>query len=96
MKEAKFTKGPWTITESSWADYSWDINMGSHNAAATVVVRMEYDADNSFELEANAYLIHAAPEMLQALLSIENDDGTIPESIWELRNNAIAKALGEL
>ncbi len=43
----------------------------------------------------DAYLIEAAPDMLEALLSIENDDGTIPAAIWDLRNKAIAKARGE-
>lgn len=96
MREAKFTKGPWTITESSWADYSWDINMGSHNAAATVVVRMEYDADNSFELEDNAHLIAAAPEMYEMLndiaISMECEHGVDTNAIFAL----LAKARGEL
>ena len=44
--------------------------------------------------EANINLIAAAPEMLEALQNIENDDGRIPAAIWELRNKAIAKATG--
>ena len=44
--------------------------------------------------EANARLIAAAPELLEALKSIENDDGRIPKAIWDLRNAAIAKAEG--
>lgn len=42
-----------------------------------------------------ARLISAAPELLEALESIENDDGRIPATIWELRNVAIWKARGE-
>lgn len=45
--------------------------------------------------EGNARLIASAPELLEALESIENDDGRIPESIWAMRNAAIAKAKGE-
>lgn len=37
----------------------------------------------------------AAHEMLHALKSIENDDGCIPEAIWQLRCDAIELATGE-
>lgn len=42
----------------------------------------------------NENLIAAAPDMLEVLKSIENDDNSIPASIWEMRDNAIAKAEG--
>lgn len=44
---------------------------------------------------ANARLIAAAPEMLEALQNIENDDGSIPEHAWQMIQNAITKATGE-
>lgn len=44
------------------------------------------------EAEANARLMAAAPDLLEALLNIENDDGGIPAKIWAMRNAAIAKA----
>lgn len=50
---------------------------------------------DSKEEEANARLIAAAPDLLEALENIENDDGHIPEKIWAMRNAAIAKAKGE-
>jgi hypothetical protein len=31
-------------------------------------------------------------ELLEALKSIENDDGSIPAAIWEMRNAAIKRA----
>ena len=34
-------------------------------------------------------------DLLAALESIENDDGRIPQAIWDMRNAAIAKARGE-
>ena len=45
--------------------------------------------------EANAQLISAAPDLFEALLNIENDDNRIPATIWEMRNKALNKALGE-
>ena len=44
---------------------------------------------------ANAALITAAPDLLEVLKSIENDDGHIPQAIWEMRNAAIDKAEGK-
>ena len=37
-------------------------------------------------------LIAAAPDLLEALQNIENDDNRIPARIWEMRNQAIKKA----
>lgn len=34
-------------------------------------------------------------ELYEALASIENDDGSIPPAIWDMRNAALAKARGE-
>ena len=39
-------------------------------------------------------LLAAAPELLEALENIENDDGSIPETIWKMQNAAITKARG--
>ena len=42
---------------------------------------------------ANASLIAAAPDMLEALKNLENDDGkTMPASAWALVQDAIRKA----
>ena len=37
-------------------------------------------------------LISAAPDMLEALESLENDNKTIPDTIWEMVQKAISKA----
>ena len=45
------------------------------------------------EVQANAKLIASAPDLLEALMNIENDNGSIPKAIWDMRNKAIEKAL---
>ena len=42
----------------------------------------------------NAKLIASAPEMLEALMDLENDNNSIPKPIWDKVQNAIKKALG--
>jgi len=37
-------------------------------------------------------LIAAAPDMLEALKNLENDDGSIPQHAWKMVKAAIAKA----
>jgi hypothetical protein len=37
-------------------------------------------------------LISAAPDMLEALQNLENDDNSIPEHAWKMVQNAIRKA----
>lgn len=43
----------------------------------------------------HAPLIAAAPEMLDVLMTLENDGGDIPDWMWERIRAVIAKALGE-
>lgn len=39
-------------------------------------------------------LISAAPDMLEALQNLENDDNHIPKPIWDMVQNSIKKAMG--
>jgi hypothetical protein len=45
---------------------------------------------------ANARLISSAPDLLEALLNLENDDGSIPSHAWQIVQAAIAKATGKV
>ena len=47
------------------------------------------------QLNADANLIAAAPDMYEALENFENDDGIIPEHVWKMVKAALAKARGE-
>lgn len=86
--ETKFTKGEWSINE--WTQPDDRISIG---AVGTPLIAIVPSRDVSYnEQKANAKLIAAAPDLLEALMSIENDDNSIPATIWEMRNAAIKKA----
>lgn len=87
MPKAKHTPGPWRLgyIEESGRPEKFPA-VYSEPAKETIVL---------INNEADGKLIAAAPEMLEALESIENDNNIIPAPIWELRNKAIKKARGE-
>jgi hypothetical protein len=95
----KHTPGPWEIYGESIV--SELTRLGEGRVAANWIAEVDHlnqddwDGEYSETADANAYLIAAAPLLLEALESIENDDGRIPASIWALRNEAIRKARGE-
>jgi len=93
MSKAQHTPGPWT-----WGK-SYDGLYGSGSGQDNEVLTYE-DYDGMWlayvpQREANARLIAAAPELLEALENLENDDGSIPDHAWNLCQAAIAKAKGE-
>ena len=60
-----YTPGPWEIEGHYHFGYKW-ISGPEHSQLAQVVWCMEYE-DRSPSCEANAHLIAAAPELLEAL-----------------------------
>jgi len=90
---SKHTPGPWEIKRHYDSGYK-NISAQKHTALAQVVWCME-DEDRSPECEANAHLIAAAPELLEALERVKATGvflGAIPQ---EMMDAAIAKAKGE-
>jgi len=97
-KEFKGTKGEWrvfniennkqfhTYFKISNSEHELDPRLGT--SVCNITTR------DSEQAIANAQLISAAPDLLEALMNIENDNFNIPESIWQMRNKAINKALG--
>lgn len=78
MCEDKFTKGVWFIEKgANWNDDCWAISVkrdyddSIHHCFAEVVYKMEHE-DSNPELEANAHLIAAAPEMYEILSAISD------------------------
>ena len=106
---SKHTPGPWVLGESSGGRHFRAVNATDHSELATVVWVMEDDDTEgapSPECEANAHLIAAAPELLEALeyAVIDFDNWAAHEDnhphehlvVWaEKARAAIAKAKGE-
>ena len=93
----KYTAGPWEASEGYPSDI-WHVDMPSRKYSV-VVSRAEEDWDMAVkEVQANAHLIAAAPELLDALetllLSTERDDINFRVREMEAAREAIAKAEG--
>lgn len=84
MSEAKFTKGPWAgFNNGKWPDCgAWSVNNDYASTYSDVAVNVGNvticlvvsDSWNDVEMEANAYLIAAAPEMYEMLKMLIDDD----------------------
>jgi len=91
---SKHTPGPWEIKAHSDLCYR-NISGPEHLALAQVVWRVE-EEDRSPDCEANAHLIAAAPELLEALEKVYTDmNDDMPVGLRKVCYEAIAKAKGE-
>ena len=96
MEKFKGTPGPWRVSEKR-GDLI-DIRHNSNGIGAISLNLAHVVARQSWlkEAEANAKLIAAAPELLEALQFIINDcSRMIPKCAEEKAMAAINKALGE-
>lgn len=99
---SNFTSGPWALVDPGHPASAiekhdcWTIEaISTSNEMIDVEVRRVANIGLEAEAKATANLIVAAPDMLEALKNIENDDEHMPPSAWELIQNAIAKAEGK-
>jgi len=93
---SEHTPGPWEIHPQFDSCYR-DISAPNHIALARVVWRFE-EEDRSPSCEANAHLIAAAPELLEALenlLKVHEGEGGTQHHAGDMARAAIAKAKGE-
>ena len=100
MNEFKGTPGPWEIKPEE-VDRSYirirGTRLGGRFKVANVL-SPDYDGVHHREADetrANAQLIAAAPELLEALQLIMNGDFYMPKESADVARLAIAKALGE-
>ena len=82
FKKSYHAPGPWMARDRSFMVMSGDV--------AVCYFLSGMDAQ---EREANMKIAAAAPDMLAALMNLENDDGTIPSHAWRLVREAINKAI---
>ena len=104
MSNAKHTPGPWFIDHSMkrFAEPGHiAISAANHAVLAQVVVRMDDEDEDSGWLLANAHLIAAAPELLEALQRLSDQcerlrlSGQKETDAERKARAAIAKATGE-
>ncbi|NWC74267.1 hypothetical protein HX823_09275 [Pseudomonas sp. P7759] len=88
----KHTPGPWVVDPDS----PTDISPADDLCLVIACISHVDEAGGRWlfgeQSKANANLIAASPDLLAALLNLENDDGKIPEHAWALIQSAIAKA----
>jgi len=85
MNKHKHTPGPWEVFESHTGPYVID------SAEQAAVCKLEW----CLEAKANARLIAAAPELLDALRLVLAHAGALTGADWTAIRAAIAKAEGE-
>lgn len=90
MNEFKHTPGPWLCSGKT----VYALNDDGYNRFSALVQDAHTHQD---ELEANAHLIAAAPELLEALLAIVGDKGVqrVNSDLLNQALTAISKAKGE-
>ena len=104
MSETKHTPGPWEV---SWDKYGKESEIHGkselNDGPICIIPHDDVTESGAEEQLANALLIAAAPEMLEALEALRDNVGTCicyDESArefnaWEMAKAAIAKAKGE-
>src|SRR5262245_3728906 len=81
MKEPpKFTPGPWRATDQGEGPRGK--SLGYCISAARGFPLFIVPRGNT-QVNANAHLIAAAPELYDFIAALENDDGKIPAWLWE-------------
>lgn len=85
-----YIQGPWFVVGGQEI-----AAMSSKTNGVWVRIGRAYGSIHGFRLQGaakTARLMAAAPDMLEALENLENDDGSIPDHAWEMVQEAIKKA----
>ncbi len=97
MSEKKFTPGPWKVSKSpDYFENGATVIRAENNCVIAVLTDLDWPIPKA--REANANLIAAAPELLEALEELSNRahyaDGGFYEDMIVKAEKAIKKALG--
>ena len=100
MKEPKFTKGPWIVSKTSGMEIFINHSHENSKRVPGYFAEVRRFTTDHEQVDANAHLIAAAPELFEALRCLlEKADLEFTNGRWpETRNDAraaLAKALGE-
>lgn len=98
MSEAiKPTPGPWSVCEHSWCETSIRAPSTDHALCRLDINHATEESQEADEAQmaANARLIAAAPELLEALQFLITASGEQLSTAFEQAQAAIAKATGE-
>lgn len=92
--KGKHSPGPW-VTANPRAGFWQVFQDGEPDKGAIAVLDHSNDGHPGFKyvtVPANAKLMAAAPDLLEACQNLENDNGAIPKHAWDLIQKAIKKA----
>lgn len=90
--ETKHTQGPWRmLPPSTGVDANWHVT-DSDDTFVAHVYGFSHSVDEASK--ANARLIAAAPDLLEALQELAGLVTTAPQQYIDAANAAIAKAIG--
>lgn len=98
---AKYTPGPWSYDLDDNGNEATPIRAGGGALIASVYGAVDFPCLEENEIPmvaeaqvANARLIAASTDLLEACENLENDAGQIPDHAWKMIQDAIEKAGG--
>ena len=97
MNETKWTPGPWVVQRDSGMYIYITQPHDTKNRVPGYYAEVRRFTSNTKQVEANANLIAAAPELYEALelLVVTNDNGGWPSAALVIARAALEKARGE-